>query len=291
VCTNASLKRELSHLKRELSSVTDIRDKYSALAAEVANLRQLIDSLKKEKTSPKTNTMPPKPKRTYARVARTAAVSNTASTAAAPFEIPPKAPRPRRDSSLKVKVDGARRIWGTVPTCTAAAVAATISKLISHNLQLRVRRKTKPISGNKVLWWFVVHGAESDLVTLEQNWDQVQTQTLWLLQNCYMSPQTTQPEDHPTPVATIELSQHTAPGPVVASDQSKCLQHSSLISKDVPGNVENLANAATTINNVTLMTPTNRSNSSTSSPNFLVQSSPQLQKSPPLNQPPHLTQP
>ena len=55
---------------------------------------------------------------------------------------------------------------------------ATISKLIPNNLQLQVRRKTKMAASNKVLWWFVVHGAESDLITLEQNWEKVQTQTL-----------------------------------------------------------------------------------------------------------------
>ena len=66
VCTNLHLKREIVQLKRELSCLTDICDKQSTLIAEVATLRQLVDSLKKEKTS---ICMPPK--RTYARAVLT----------------------------------------------------------------------------------------------------------------------------------------------------------------------------------------------------------------------------
>ena len=102
-----------------------------------------------------------------------------------------------------------------MPTCSAGAVAATISKLITNNLQLRVRRKTKLVASNKVLWWFVVHGTESDLVTLEQHWDSVQTQTLWSLQNCYMSSQTN------TSLATTpEVPQHISPAEANSAETS-----------------------------------------------------------------------
>ena len=34
----------------------------------------------------------------------------------------------------------------------------------------------------------MVHGTEGDLTLLEQNWEKVQHQTLWSLQDCFMSP-------------------------------------------------------------------------------------------------------
>ena len=77
-------------------------------------------------------------------------------------------------SKSRIKVAGAGKIWGTVPTYSADAVAATISKLVPTKLKLRIRCKTKTSSRNQVVWWFVVHGAESDLITLEWDWEKVQ---------------------------------------------------------------------------------------------------------------------
>ena len=224
---------------------------FATLTAEVAALRQLVDSLKKEKTS-----MPPK--RTYARAALTTASttsSNSAKIAATTLSVnPPKAsksdhPRRSHDSSSRVKVDGARRIWGTVPTCSAGAIVATISKLIPNNLQLRVRRKTKMAGSNKVLWWFVVHGAESDLITLEQNWEKVQTQTCWSLQNCYMPSQT-----NISQVATPDLPQHTSHAEVSSAETPQSLPLSTF--KAAEGNEANDPMDPAAIN---VMTPNNRS--------------------------------
>ena len=50
---------------------------------------------------------------------------------------------------------------------------------------LRVKRKTKRLA-NKSVWWFVVHGSESDLTLLEKSWGKIQSQTLWTLQECFM---------------------------------------------------------------------------------------------------------
>ena len=86
VCTNLHLKREIVQLKRELSCLTDIRDKYSTLTAEVATLRQLVNSLK--------TSMPPK--RTYARAVTTASTTSSTSAksaATAPNANPPKPPK------------------------------------------------------------------------------------------------------------------------------------------------------------------------------------------------------
>ena len=72
-----------------------------------------------------------------------------------------------------------------MPTCSARAVASTISKIIPAKLDLQVKRKTKRLA-NKTIRWFVLHGSESDLSLLDHDWEKVQNQMLWSLQNCYM---------------------------------------------------------------------------------------------------------
>ena len=78
----------------------------------------------------------------------------------------------------KVKVLGARKIWGTIKTCSPGAVSATISKLVSSNLTLRVRHKTKTLANNKSVWRFVVHGSENDFAILDRDWSNVHAHTL-----------------------------------------------------------------------------------------------------------------
>ena len=90
-----------------------------------------------------------------------------------------------RSARPKIKVDGARRIWGSVPTCSTRAITTTISKLVSTEFQLQVKRKTRIHANNKTVWWFIVRGSENDLTILQQEWNKVQTQTLWTLKNCY----------------------------------------------------------------------------------------------------------
>ena len=232
-CTNLELKREILLLKNELKGMAEVRDRCSALAAEVSSLRDAIDSLKGAKLS----TQPPlsagHPKRSYARIARThqfphPAATNKKTKRAEASLLPSKSdtlggPSENRranstQSRPKTKVDGARRIWNTVPTCSAKAIASTISKLVPTKLDLRVKRKTKSILNNsKTVWWFVVHGSESDLIILDREWDKVHQHTLWSLQNCYMSPNGTLPSaesDLNAPTANT----HSDPSPATISN-------------------------------------------------------------------------
>ena len=195
-CTNIQLKNDVLLLKSELKEMAVLRDTCTTLAAEVSSLREALDSMKRAKpASPQPQTSEHL-KRTYARVARTrqvprsSAADNRETKRTEKSQLPPKnvSENPSANSRPKVKVDGARRIWNTLQTCSANAVASTISKLIPTKLNLRVKRKTKSTANNKAVWWFVVHGSESDLVILERDWDKVHQQTLWSLQSCYMSP-------------------------------------------------------------------------------------------------------
>ena len=81
-----------------------------------------------------------------------------------------------QETAAKVKVVGARQIWGMLKTCSPGAVSTTISKLVPTTGTLRVKRKTKRLA-NKTVWWFVVHGSENDLTLLEQSWGKIQSQT------------------------------------------------------------------------------------------------------------------
>ena len=87
----------------------------------------------------------------------------------------------------KIRVVGARRIWGTLKNSTAASIKSVISRLCKVS-EIRVRRKDKGDTVSKrSKWWYVVHGDESVLVRLESNWEQINLQTSWKLEPCFMT--------------------------------------------------------------------------------------------------------
>ena len=80
------------------------------------------------------------------------------------------------------KVNGVRRVWGTLHHTTTKSVQNVISRLC--NIEgLSIRRKTR-ISHSKTTWWFVIHGDESLLCELDSKWAVVNMQTCWALQIC-----------------------------------------------------------------------------------------------------------
>ena len=184
-CINMQLVKEVALLKNELRGVADVRERCAALSNDVSSLRQALDALRKERASSSSMTKPAvsiQSKRSYAKVVSTLHPSQSAGKLRENAR-----PRP---TGHKIKVDGARRIWNTMPTCSARAVAITIAKLLPVKLDFQVKHKTKKLA-NKTIWWFVVHGSEGDLTLLERDWEKVQHQTLWSLQNCFMSPKIT----------------------------------------------------------------------------------------------------
>ena len=87
-----------------------------------------------------------------------------------------------------VKVDGARKIWGMLKSCTTASVKFAIFR-ICKNTTVKVKRKYKTDSrttGVQSRWWFVLHDSEEALTSLESTWEQLALQTSWKLANCYM---------------------------------------------------------------------------------------------------------
>ena len=117
----------------------------------------------------------------------------------------------------KVRVVGARRIWGTLKNSTASIVKSVISRLCKVDGEIRVRRKDKEGTLSKrSMWWYVVHGDEPLLTQLESKWDQVNLQTSWKLEPCFMTEiPTNSVQDSPSPV--------DAPATVISSDSQPAL--------------------------------------------------------------------
>ena len=60
------------------------------------------------------------------------------------------APKPpgNGESSTKEKVAGARRVWGTMKSCTSGTIKGAIARFCNI-IDIRVKRKTKQIGENK----------------------------------------------------------------------------------------------------------------------------------------------
>ena len=236
-CANIQLKQEILLLKNELNIVAELRDMCTALTTEVSSLRNALDSLKGAKLS---SLQPPTTghtKQSYAKVAKTrqaprSTAPNNKTKRTETSQLPSvenrtNGPKEKRSvnhdqSRPKVKVDGARRIWNTIPTCSAKAVALTISKLIPTKLDLRVKRKTKSMPNNaKSVWWFVVHGTEYDLTILERDWDKIHQQTLWSLQSCYMSPSSVLPNTENVSTINVPTINSCSDSPLATTPENE----------------------------------------------------------------------
>ena len=87
--------------------------------------------------------------------------------------------------SNHTRVPGARRIWGTMKSCTVTAIKNAISRLCpSLPSGLRVRRKFKT-NREKTRWWFIVRAPEQTLSMLKEQWGTVKVQTSWSLEPCF----------------------------------------------------------------------------------------------------------
>ena len=114
--------------------------------------------------------------------------NHSESTRGVPTSVTSNTERSTHANTQKTKVSGVRRIWGTLKSTTAFTVSSTLKKLSTLGNKLALRRKYKTNEGSvRTQWWFVVKGSETDLEELEKEWDRVQLQTGWKLENCYMT--------------------------------------------------------------------------------------------------------
>ncbi len=68
--------------------------------------------------------------------------------------------------------------------CSSSTVKHTISKLLSAQATIDVKRKFK-VDGNKTIkWWHVISGSEETMTLIEQEWSKVKTMTSWSIKPC-----------------------------------------------------------------------------------------------------------
>ena len=197
VCTNKvnelarkELRAEIDALKTEVQALrqalNDSQDRHeSEMKPVVDELAELRASIQKSNDQ----SIPRVQQRTFSDVVSESR-SLPAKTNYRPSrrERTARTPRSPREPATtgKVIVQGARRVWGTMKSCTSAAISGAISKLTTVSANLRVKRKFRTLHDNKSAWWFVIHGQESELSSLQLQWEKVQMQTGWSLQPCYM---------------------------------------------------------------------------------------------------------
>ena len=189
--------------RNQRAIIQQLQDEVSSLRSELDKLRK-ADSLESSAT-PETNkaaldalkdvqqlkssihgysTQNRHAKPSYAKMA-------AASNARKPPHKPTKGPHPAGESpsiaaKVKVKVSGARKIWGTMRETTVRSVKGVISKLCKIESGFKVKQKDQPgDSLHKPKWWFVIHADESDLAKLDSGWGVVSDHTSWKLQLCY----------------------------------------------------------------------------------------------------------
>ena len=151
-------------------------------------------------------------------------------------------------ASPRETVRGARRVWGTLPLITCTTVRNTISRLTQLSCVNEIQVRRKFVSGQstrsgKDKWWFVLHGGEDILQSLEAVWETVKLQTGWQLEQCTkpiaesgvdaIQPPPTKnssdrqvPNDTSTPIDTDTTIPHhshsqTSTNPVPSPDQNQ----------------------------------------------------------------------
>ena len=89
------------------------------------------------------------------------------------------------DDHVRIKSDGARKLWGTHKSFTTGEVKGVISMLANIAPEcLTVERKFKTAAGDgkQVLrWWFVLRAEESVLRELEESWSVIAFPRRWKL--------------------------------------------------------------------------------------------------------------
>jgi len=95
----------------------------------------------------------------------------------------------------RTRVNGARKVWGTVRGTTKTAVENTLhtlTKIPKNSLVIKRKYRTAQDNSNRVTrWWFVLRGEEEILAQLQEEWPVVALQTAWKLQPLFHNSATT----------------------------------------------------------------------------------------------------
>ena len=205
-----SLREELRDARKVRESVTTLEKEVSALKESLKEASRQIEEAKKPQRQPRSyanatngasyaaTSRPHDPRRNVRKLAQQrsrpgnapvvsslsgggnrSGAENTAGSATKTATSP----------ATRELVRGARRVWGTLPLITCTTVKNTISRLTNSSCmnELQIRRKFvngQSTRSGKNKWWFVLHGNEESLQSLEAGWETVKLQTGWQLEQC-----------------------------------------------------------------------------------------------------------
>ena len=175
-----------------------------------------------------------------------------------------------KKKSKRVRISGARKIWGTLRATTAVAVKNaifSITKIPTEEFVVKRKYKSSPYTTK---WWFVIRGEESMLKKLEAVWPSMFLQTTWKLEDVFIySELSLQSGESQTPPANLSTpcvplpSNNSIPGHSEDSNAvSQCsggdnatmsLQHvDEIISLDVTPQPHNIISQCSTNDNATV---------------------------------------
>lgn len=107
------------------------------------------------------------------------------------------------DKFKKVRVEGVRRVWGTMSVTSTSSLKTTITKLTSTDLLLIKRKTITDNTGQVKRWWFVLRDV---LQELESKWDIIKTQTGWKLELCFKPQQIVCPDANTNTNSSVLIS-------------------------------------------------------------------------------------
>ena len=248
---------EIDCLKAEVKVIPAMQASIEALKGELAELRNNNSAAATVTTYAKAVSKSLHP-RSHPANSNLSKLHNTVPLAKAQVQAQVAATSPATSgsggNSEKVRALGVRRVWRTMRSATASTVSSTLKKLTSIGSKLSIRRRSRPGSNSgKSTYWFIIRSNENILQKLDEEWDQVQMQIGWKLENCYrpMPSQQVQAHDEdkqtsggdekaPAPIQNKAAESPKKESPKHLSPAEKPLQNSEASANELSDGVEEL---------------------------------------------------
>ena len=114
-------------------------------------------------------------------------------------------------------------------SAASPTISATLKKLTTIGSKLSIRRRSRPESAaGKSTYWFIIRRNEEDLLQLDKEWDQVEMQLGWKLENCYRPIGLQKPSSDEGKHQSGNESNLPAPDPVAPEQLSTAAPHESM---------------------------------------------------------------
>ena len=160
-----------------------------------------------------------------------------------------------RQSSNRILITNAKKVWGTLRSTTPAVLLKAIERFASPKSlvkYLSVKRKYKLSRDGQVKkWWFVVRADVSNINLLEQEWLNISIHTGWSLENLYryedripsnvlpdLPDQQLQQPEGPQKISTTQVHNTSTLSPTLPTG-TETVTHSEVITTNVTTPISN----------------------------------------------------